>query len=219
MSNLFNMDNPVFTVLSKICDLLFLSIIWVLLCVPVITIGPASTALYYTIVKVIRRERGYLFREFFHSFRTNFKRGAIVGVILTIIFSLLALDISMVWGKVEAKGNQNSIMLGVFFAITLLVLCFTIYVFPVLSRFDMTVKQLVKAAVFMSMKHLPYTLAMAAITIVFIVGTILLPFIIFLSPAICILLVSLLMEKVLKKYMPKSDVPPEESGRDEWYLE
>lgn len=219
MSNFFNMDNPFFSVLSKICDMLFISVVWTLLCIPVFTIGPANTALYYTIVKVIRRERGYLFREFFHSFRINFKSGAIIGVILTIIFALLAFDISMVWGKVDAKGSHNSIMLGVFFAIAFLVLCFTIYVFPVLSRFDMTVKQLFKAALFMSMKHLPYTLAMAAITIFFIIGTIFLPFIIFLSPATCVLLVSLLMEHVLKKYIPKSDVPPEESGKDEWYLE
>lgn len=219
MSNFFNMDNPIFSVLSKICDMLFISVVWILLCIPVFTIGPAITALYYTVVKVIRRERGYLFREFFHSFRTNFKCGAIVGVILTVVFSLLAFDISMVWGKVEAKGSHNSIMLGIFFAITLLVLCFTIYVFPVLSRFDMSVKQLMKAAVFMSIKHLPYTLAMAVITVLFIVGTVFLPFIIFFSPATCVLLVSLLMEHVLKKYIPKSDVPPEESGKDEWYLE
>jgi uncharacterized membrane protein YesL len=86
MNNFFNMDNKFFTVLSKACDILFLSVVWALLCIPVITIGPATTAMYYVIVKVIRRERGYLFREFFKAFKSNFKYGAISGVILTVIF-------------------------------------------------------------------------------------------------------------------------------------
>ena len=78
MSNLFNMDNPLFSILSKICDMLFISIIYIFLCIPIITIGPASTALYYTMVKVVRKERGYIFREFFKSFKLNFKRASIV---------------------------------------------------------------------------------------------------------------------------------------------
>ncbi|MDD3173509.1 MAG: YesL family protein, partial [Herbinix sp.] len=76
MGNFFNIDNGFFAFLSKVCDILFLSIIWVAFCIPIITIGPANTALYYATVKVIRRDRGYLFREFFKSFRMNFKRAA-----------------------------------------------------------------------------------------------------------------------------------------------
>lgn len=217
MSNFFNMDNPIFTVLSKICDLLFLSVVWTLLCIPVVTIGPANTAMYYAVVKVIRKERGYLFREFFKSFRMNFKRGAIMGVILTIFFAVLAFDINLAWNNYNIKGGQGSIMLGVFFAITLLVLCFSLYVFPILSRFDMNMKQLVKAAIFMSMKHLPLTIGMAAITIAIIVLTVLFAPLIFFAPATCVFLNSYLMEHVLKKYTPKSDNSEDETSKDEWY--
>ena len=75
MGNLFNMDNAFFSFISKVCDIMILSTVWILLCIPIITIGPASTALYYAVVKVVRRERGYLLREFFRSFKMNFKRG------------------------------------------------------------------------------------------------------------------------------------------------
>ena len=44
--------------LIKLVDLLWLSIIFFVTCIPVFTIGPALTALYYTVVKFIRRERG-----------------------------------------------------------------------------------------------------------------------------------------------------------------
>lgn len=220
MNNFFNLDNPIFTFLSKVCDLLFLSIVWVLLCIPVITIGPANTALYYAVVKVVRRERGYLFREFFKSFRLNFKRGAIIGVILTIIFAVLAFDIYLSWGNIGEKGKQGSIMLGVFVAITVLTLCFSLYIFPILSRFDMTIMQLIKAAIFMSIKHLPYTIGMVAVTIAVIVGTAFFQILIFFAPAVCVLINSLLMERILKKYVPQAaNTDDEDAKKDEWYLE
>ena len=221
MSNFFNMDNPFFTTLGKLCDLLFISVVWVLLCIPVVTIGPANTALYYAIVKVVRRERGYLFREFFKSFKLNFKRAAVLGVILTIMFVVLGFDLVWAYANLGSSGSTGSILFGVFIAITFLLVCFSTYVFPILSRFDMTVKQLVKAGAFMSIRHLPSTLAMVIVTAAGIVGTLFIPLLIFIAPALVVLINSFLMERILKKYMPQSEETNEEehSGKDEWYLE
>ncbi len=221
MSNLFNMDNPFFTTLGKICDMLFLSVVWALICIPVITIGPANTALYYATVKVIRRERGYLFREFFKSFKMNFKRAAIIGVILTLIFVVMGFDLMWSYANMNGSGSTGSILFGIFIAITFVLVCFSTYAFPVLSRFDMTVKQLVKAAAFMSMRHLPFTLAMVVVTAAGVVGVLFIPLLIFIVPALVTLINSLLMERILKKYIPKAEESSEEehSSKDEWYLE
>jgi uncharacterized membrane protein YesL len=215
------MDNPFFTTLGKLCDMLFISVVWMLLCIPVVTIGPANTALYYATVKVIRRERGYLFREFFKSFKLNFKRAAILGVILTIMFVVLGFDLVWAYANLSGSGSTGSILFGVFIAITLLLACFSTYAFPILSRFDMTVKQLVKAGAFMSIRHLPSTLVMVVVTAAGFVGTFFIPLLIFIIPAVVVLINSFLMERILKKYMPKSEETTEEeySGKDEWYLE
>lgn len=219
MGNLFNLDNPVFSVLSKICDMLFASIIFILFCLPVITIGPASTALYYAVVKVIRRERGYLFREFFRSFKLNFKRATIVGVILTVVFIILGFDLLYAWGLTAPDSNQGSLLMGVFVGITFLAVSFTIYAFPILSRFDMTVKQLVKAAAFMSMRHIPSTILMIAVNAIAVIIVIFFFPFMFIAPAVTVFVNSFIMERVLKKYMPESEGPGEETGKDEWYLE
>ncbi len=230
MSNFFNMDNPFFTTLGKICDMLFISVVWVLFCIPVITIGPANTALYYAIVKVIRRERGYLFREFFKSFKLNFKRAAILGVVLTIMFVVLGFDLIWAYANLGSSKSTSSILFGVFIAFTFLLVCFSSYAFPILSRFDMTVKQLVKAGTFMSIRHLPSTLVMVVVTAAGIVGTFIIPLLIFIAPAAVVLVNSFLMERILKKYMPKAETTDEEttegetseekhSSKDEWYLE
>jgi len=223
MGNLFNMDNGFFTFLSKVCDILFLSILWAIICIPIITIGPANTALYYVTVKVIRRERGYLFREFFKSFRLNFKRAAIVGVVLTIMFFVLIFDLFTSWATLGEASTMGSIFFGIYVAITFLLLCFSLYVFPVLSRFDMNIKQLIKAASFMSMRHLPYTLGMVIVTIASIASVLLIPILIFVLPATSTFINSLLMERILKKYMPQAEGSEGDTNngtsKDEWYME
>lgn len=218
MGNLFNIDNGIFAFINKVCDLLFLSILWLLFCIPIITIGPATTALYYTTVKVIRRERGYLFREFMKSFRLNFKKGAIIGVLLTLAYTILFFD--LLWAK-EALNNVNngSILYGIFIAVFFMVFCFTLYVFPVLSRFDMKLGQLIKAAAIMAIRHLPYTIVMVIVSVITIVAIDYILLMIFLLPAVATYINSIFMEKVLKKYIPASEGTSEETGKDEWYLE
>jgi uncharacterized membrane protein YesL len=212
------MDNGLFVFLGKVCDAVILSALWLVFCIPIITIGPANTALYYATVKSIRRERGYIYREFFKSFRLNFKKGAIAGVLLTIVFSVLGFDLMWSWSAFNTN-ESGSVLFGVFIAITFIIYCFSLYVFPVLSRFDMKFAQLAKASLLMSIKHLPYTLGMAIITAAAIVAANYFLILIFILPVAATYLNSFLMERVLKKYMPKSEGPGEETGKDEWYLE
>lgn len=92
MSGIFNYENPIFSFLGKVIDLISLSVLWVILCLPIVTIGPATTALYYTVVKVVRKERSYLFREFFKSFKSNFKYGALATIIVVLLAAILWFD-------------------------------------------------------------------------------------------------------------------------------
>lgn len=219
MSNFFNMDNPLFSILSKICDMLFVSIAYIFLCLPIITIGPASTALYYTIVKVIRRERGYVFREFFKSFKLNFKRASIVGVLLVIVYVILGFDLAYAYGLTAPDSTQGSLLMGVFLGITFLVVAFSLYAFPILSRFDMTIKQLIKAAIYMSMRHIHFTILMMIVNALALVIIYFFFAFIFIAPAAIVLVNSFMMELIFKKYMPESEGAGEETGKDEWYLE
>lgn len=216
MGNLFNMDNTFFTVIGKLADLFVISILWILLCLPIVTAGPATTALYYVIVKVIRRERGYLLREFFKCFKMNFKQGAIAGIILTITYLALYIDRRIV---LTFEGNVGFVLFAIFNAMLLIVFCVTIYVFPILSRFQVSLKQLFKSSLFMAMRHLPSTVLMALIVVVTLVGVNFMIPLLFIAPALCCLACSMILERVFKKYIPEKSEGEEDSKLDEWYLE
>lgn len=217
MGNLFNMDNGIFSFLGKVFDIIMLSIIWIICCIPIVTIGPATSAMYYTVVKVIRRNRGYISKEFFHSFKQNLKTGIGAGVIILVIGGLLLFNIQL---STHMTGKLSLVLGYSYRVFFVLLICVSIYVFPNLSRFDLKVLQLFKTSLIMAIKHLPSTIGMLLIVMLSVAITAITLIGVFFMPAVCLWIVSLLMERILKKYIPQSEEPKEgEFKKDEWYLE
>ncbi len=223
MSGFFNSDNKFFTLMSKIFDLMMLGLLWLVLCVPIITIGPASTAIYYAMVKVIRRERSYLFKEFFRSFKLNFKQGAILTLIYGVMAIVIYVDFMYILDMTKEGSKVGNMMLGAFLVLVVFAVFTVVYIFPVLSRFTMNLKNLFKWSFFLAIKHIGWTLLLA----VLFIGTAVMmyysffympPLILFL-PGLYTLLTSFPMEHIFKKYMPVEEESDEESGIDRWYNE
>lgn len=233
MNGFFNPDNVFFRIMSKVWDLIVASLLWLVCCIPlyfVITIttaqvgslvqfffyllmnavcmvpvGPAMASLYYVVVKVIRRERGYLVREYFHAFRLNFKVGAITGAIFGAAAMLLSFDFQYAYAAIAAEQTMGNILLIASLSISIILIGALMMIFPVLSRFTMGVKQLFKTSLFMAFRHLPFTLLILLIVLVSAIGLFILVPGVFIIPGLCALLCSFPVEHVLKKYMPKPD--------------
>lgn len=222
MSRFFSPDNKFFTGMSKIFDMLVLSLLWLILCLPIITIGPASTAFYYTVVKVIRRERSYLLKEFFRSFLLNFKQGAVLTLIYVAFIVVSYVDFRYAMQLMEEGKQLGSFMMGIFIVLCVFVIFSMVYVFPVLSRFTVTIKNLFKWAFFLSIRHIGWTLLIAfmfvAFGVIMVFSFFWMPPLVIILPGVYTLVASFPMEKVLKKYMPQEETT-EEDGIDRWYNE
>lgn len=216
MGGIFNINSPFFKVMSKVFDIFVLSLIWTVCCIPVITIGPATTALYYSVVKSIRKDRSYPVKEFFKSFKQNFKTGAITSTVLTLLSLLLTLNLSYAKAMQSSFGN---FLWYLYLVLLILVFVISMYVYPVLSRFTVTFRNLLKLSLFFSIRHFLTTIVSilivaAGVFVVLISALIGLVFV----PGVCALLSSFMMEGVLKRYTP--DAKPEEGDMvDEWYNE
>ena len=75
MNKIFRSDNPFWIGMGSIFDLFVLNLLWLLCCLPIVTIGPATAAFYYAMINLVRGEETYLSKDFFHSFRQNLKQG------------------------------------------------------------------------------------------------------------------------------------------------
>ena len=222
MRNFFNSDSRLMKVLAKLFDIGYLSILFILFCIPIVTIGAALTALYYTTVKVIRHDRGYVFHEFWHAFKLNFLPATKLWIVQAVLFILIAFNISLVNENVT---TTSSFMLGAYIVIGVIIYAVSCYAYPVLSRFNMKNMQILRMSLFMIAKHIIFTIPLVIISeaavflIVFMIPY--LPVVPILVPGLASLAYSYPMEIVLKKYMVQAKKNDDEDGEavDEWYLE
>lgn len=254
MSGFFSSDNKFFILMSKIFDVLVLSVMWLVLSVSGLVLagyfigtgavpagsgaffasmaaaivltclmGPASTAFYYTMVKVVRRERSYLFKEFFRSFKLNFKQGVIVAFIYEILALIAVFDFMYLFETSGEGSKMSGIMLGAFLVLTVFTVFSIIYIFPILSRFTVTIKNLIKWAFFMSVRHIGWTLLLAVLFIgcgvMMYYSFFYMPPLMVVLPGVYTLVASFPMERIFKRYMPQEETTDEESGIDRWYNE
>lgn len=160
MSRFFNPDNPVMEFIAKIFDLVILNLIFIFSCVPIITIGTSTSALSYVTLKMVRGEDPYIWRNFWKSFRQNFKQGTLVWIFSILIFIFLGMDFYIINSQNTSLFAVVRILLWIVCAVALSVF---LYVFPVISHFVCTTKQALKNALLMTFGHLPYTLMMLAL--------------------------------------------------------
>lgn len=154
-----DIDSPLMQGLSKLADLMILNLLTVFCCLPIITVGPALTALNYMSLKLVRNEDCYVVRGYFKSFKENFKQSTIIWLLMLFIAILLGMDFFIMFGA--DGGGINDIMQILIFIAAFFWLCTALYVFPVLARFQNTIRATLKNALLMSIMQFPKTVVMA----------------------------------------------------------
>ena len=166
---LFNLDSPLMTALSKICDLIWLNVLALVCCIPIFTIGASMTAMHYVVLKMARGQEGYITKDFFKSFKVNFKQATIIWLIILALIVVLGLDFwILLTGEITEGANATLqtvvrafVILSAVFLLDLIA-----FVFPVLSHFDNTIKGTIKNSFLMSMVVLPKTVIMILLQLV-----------------------------------------------------
>ncbi len=221
MGRLFNMDNKFFTFMGKVADLIILNLICVLCCLPIVTIGPSLTALHYVTMKMVRNEESYIVKNFFKSFKENFKQATIINLIMLVVGIMLFLDINIVK---RMSGKLYSGLFVVFIAFLLLYMLVFLYIYPVLAKFYNTIKHTFINAFLMSIRHLPYTFVMLVITLlpigIFFIPSLQLQstclmLLLIMGPAVIAYLNGHFLVRIFDNYIPKEEDAQDEPLSDE----
>ncbi len=198
--------------MNLLFDILYVGILWLLCSLPLITAGAAATAAYYAMAKCVRHKTGYVGREFFHSFRENFRQITPLTLAFYAVVAVLAIDLYYVWNHESALNNALFVIL---LFVAFLVAGLTVYCCPLLSRFYKKNTELIKTSAWLVFRFLPLTAAVIFVFGLSCVGVWLMPWAVFVIPGLYLYLLSFPMEYVLGRLTP----PPEEgSGKAEkWY--
>lgn len=189
--------------LAKGVDFVGLSLLWVLFCIPVVTIGPATAALYYTVVKTFRHKKDGAFGIYVKHFWRNLKK----GIPVTLICIPAALFLA--WGY-DVMSNHISTSAGVvmymaYYVAMVVPAGLVCYMFPLMGRFEFKIKDLFGAAFVMELRHLPSTVILVMLTVELAVFTIENWWPVLFSPVLTALLTSLFLERIFLKYVGEEE--------------
>lgn len=151
-----NYDSRFSRVLNRLTELILLNFIFILTCLPILTIGASVTALYSTALKMARNEEGYIFQGYFKDFAANFKQATAFWLIeLLLYFQLHVLSV--------AAAVNGGYMIQIYTVITwvlgILYSMYFLFVFPLTATFQNTFFRIAKNAFVMIISHLPWVLA------------------------------------------------------------
>ena len=205
MSGFFNPENKIFTGLNKMVDMIILSVLWFICCIPVITFGASSSALYYAYHKSIRQKRGYAWKEFFHGFKINFKQATIAWLILLVLYIITGLDCVVLYGLLDTMSLAGPLLLIIIF-VTIMITIWAIFLFAYIARFENSLKLVLKNSFFVALANIFLGFLMFIILVVAMVLPLVYPLFVFIVPAVYILLINKIMERIFRKYMTEEDI-------------
>lgn len=162
-------DTSITRLLSRLVDLILLNILWLICCLPIITIGAATTSMYDVLIRFAFHEDIPVIQTFFKKIIHHLKKSTVIYIISVfgVLFLIFDFWCSLQW-NISFKFVFQVVILSVGYFFVALVS----YIFPTLAYFDENILKTIKHAFVLAMKSGIYT--------VFIMVMNLLPLILFL---------------------------------------
>jgi len=211
MGNFFSTDGLFYKYGTILADIMLVSLLWFVFSLPIVTIGASTTAAYYVCTKRVTNGDSSVLSDFWHSFRRNW------WLAVRVFVTVLALGLLAYMNFLSMNLFSGTLRLFLFSAQIVLVLellLISLYLFPLLARFDMKFTQLFKAAFLMANRHLLTTLGLVAISLGFLFLAAQYFMLAFLVPGCFCFLTSYLFVRVFRRYKPEimvstpEDLPP-----------
>ena len=160
----FDTDNFLMRFCEKVLDIVTVNLLFVVSCLPIVTIGVAKISLYQTIFEVKTSRRVPVFKTYMRAFKQNLKLGLQLGLLELGIFLISVVDLSLFWGQ-TSLGFQliKAICLGILIFLTLVMLAS----YPIAARYDLTWKEVLqKGLLLVSFNFVWFFLMLAIILLI-----------------------------------------------------
>lgn len=163
MGKIFGLNTPFSNLMTKMFNLVLLNLLFLICCIPVITIGASFCALHHVIFKMVDGDNDpYVIKEYFAAFRSNFKQSTLTWLLLLFAGIFLYLDIMFAM-RIGTGGMPIFIIISIGEILYLLVF---LYIFPITGRYQNSINNNLKNSLLIAIRQLPKTILLAAIVIV-----------------------------------------------------
>lgn len=199
-----NPDNALMITMTQITDCIFLSLFWLIGCIPVVTIGASFAALYDATYRGFREGDKHCWNRFWQVYKANWKASIAPTVVFTVGIRILSKGLIRLWNGAVAGSLSWMLFSGGAF-VGVLILGILSLMFPVLSRFENSFSGLQKNTFFLAMANLPRTIALGILNAAAGLACAFYILPLFFLPSLAALIGSVLIEPMFKPYMPSED--------------
>ncbi|MDO4866056.1 MAG: YesL family protein [Clostridia bacterium] len=189
-----------------------LNVMWLICCLPIVTIGASTTALYYTSFKIAKDEGSYITTMFFRSFKQNFKQATIIWLIMLGAGALIVGDAILLSRLRDASAGTAAVvwtlLLACIFACMIAYVIVLVYIFPLLSIASNTTVNMFKNAFLIGTHYLFVTILVVFIhyAMFFLVVNVFTPLIIF-GEGLCAVISAHVLLKILRPLLYDPNAP------------
>lgn len=162
MAKLFDINNPVWRFMGRLADIFFLTLLWAVCSLPIITIGASTTALYSVTLKIAEGKEGYIIRNFFSAFKENFGSSTLVWLIMLVIGMFFGWDLYYYY---HLPMKAAVLVFWMFFVLTVVYFFVLAIIFPLAAIFDIGVKKLFLMAFMVSVKNFSWVMLMIVLAV------------------------------------------------------
>lgn len=146
--------------IGYVLDYFFLNVLWILCCIPVFTVGAATTGAYYASLRLMNEDDDAVIQNFLKSFKSNFKQATLLWLLVLAITVFLALDISLCFRYSQVSQTIIAIFFLMLVCIAFLELLTVLYLFPLQSWFDNTLIETLRNALVLGVHHFGWSIAL-----------------------------------------------------------
>ena len=209
MRGFFNIDGPFYKYGNILADIMILSLIWWVLSIFSLGIlaGATTSSLFYVTTRRVTDRDGYLFRDFFKSFKANFKQSTLAWLIIVLVGAVLYVNITQM-SNLDMPPAMRLILWPFQIVFFIELILNTLYVFVIIARFDMKLKDTFKTAFYMVHRHLLSTGMLVILLIGGFMAADYYPLFYIILPGCYAYITSLVFIKIFKKYRPEIDEDP-----------
>jgi len=193
-------NSKFYQVLEKITNYFFLNAIWLLVSLPIVTLFPATAAMFAVQRGWIRKTDNRVFGSFLEHFKRNFKHSFFYGLLWIAFVAILLIDLEIV---AEFDQTINFIMTAILLSIGMVIAFNTAYIFPIMVHYDLSFKGKIKQAFMYSLMYFPTTILCILIGLVTILSVLFLPPLMFISFSVGSYLVLRLCLRTFRKVEEK----------------
>ena len=216
----FSYESKFSQLLLKLCYSCYLNLLWFVCSIPIFTIGASTTALYYASLKLVRGVENHIGRQFFHSFKENFKQATVLWLILLGIGLFLGADGYIVYHlRASSTGTVAvlwTLIMALLIAAGVVYVIVLTHIFPLLASFSNTNLAMLKNSFLIGTHYLFATIMVFAVhfAMFFAVVALFTPLIVF-GEGLCALISAWLLNHVLIAVAGTPEEKEEEEQEEE----